>query len=171
MIEPQLNFEGPNLILFLIQVDADVPNSERNPTWYDRMMTPAKRRLSGQSVELGGPKSYRTVQPFDSNFLFDIVANDNVNKDHFKFVSWQDFDVALESDTELFEKLVSLAKGEHELHGLADKVSVEHFVPMGGADGPDGQRYREGNSIFYRMNRGGAIPSTDKSKESVDYQM
>lgn len=156
-------------IFLLIQVDADVPNSERNPTWYDRMMTPAKRRLS--SIDLGGPKPYRTVQPFDSNFLFDIVANDNVDRDNFKFVSWQDFDVALESDTELFEKLVSLAKGEHELHGLADKVSVEQFVPLGGADGPDGQRYREGNSIFYRMNRGGGILSADKTKESVDYQM
>lgn len=129
-------------------------SSDHTENWYDRMMNPSKRAAAGvanKSPDAAGA-SYRTVQPFDSNFLFDIVVNENMNSDDFKFVSWKDFDIALESDRELYGKLVSLARSQHELDDFADRVNIEQFVPM-----DDGDRYREGNSLYYRMNRSGNL--------------
>lgn len=141
-----------------MQVDNERMSSDHTENWYDRMMNPSKRGVKAPTTSDASSSSYRTVQPFDSNFLFDIVINENMNSDDFKFVSWKDFDIALESDRELYGKLVSLAKNEHELDDFAERVNVEQFVPMqmdGGGGG--GANYREGNSVFYRMNRNGNL--------------
>lgn len=122
--------------------------------------------------------AYRKVQPFDSNFLIDIISNENINTDDFKFVSWKDFDIALESDTELYAKLESLAKTERELSELTDKIEVNHFVPLNEVHGHGGSRYKEGNSIYYRGDRSVLAPGNanvvnakSSNKERVEYQM
>lgn len=56
-------------------------------------------------------KYYNHVQPFDSKFMVDFLSDELVIGDgDLKFVSWNDFDKALESDTELYHKLTNIAR-------------------------------------------------------------
>lgn len=55
-------------------------------------------------------KFYNHVQPFDSKFILDFLTNELfVGESDLKFVSWEDFDEALESDTDLKKKLSQIA--------------------------------------------------------------
>lgn len=56
-------------------------------------------------------KFYTHVQPFDSKFILDFLSDELfIGEGDLKFVSWNDFDKALESDTELKKKLTSIAR-------------------------------------------------------------
>lgn len=56
-------------------------------------------------------KFYNHVQPFNSKFILDFLSDDfAINDGDLKFVSWNDFDKALESDTELKNKLTSISR-------------------------------------------------------------
>lgn len=105
---------------------------------------------------------YNNVQPFDTKFLLDIFASEHIDPEDFKFVSWKDFDIALESDEQLFKKLIELAKSNHEIAAMTH--NIEKFVPMGGNG--------NGNSLFYRTERGDASVNGNKdfNKERIEYQ-
>lgn len=120
--------------------------------WYDQIMTSSKRAVG-----------YNNVQPFDTKFLMDIFAREHIDPEDFKFVSWKDFDTALESDEQLFKKLIELAKTNHEIASMTHNMNIEKFVPMGG----DG-----GNSLFYRTERGDTSVNGNKdfNKERIEYQ-
>lgn len=108
--------------------------------------------------------AYRKVQPFDSNVLIDLVTahgDGRPTTEDLKFVSWRDFDLALEADTELFAKLAELAKGEADMLS-ADQhaLEFEEFVPMQMDSGA-------GNSgMYYRVNRAGG--GAELQKEYVN---
>ncbi|GAB0094602.1 ecdysis triggering hormone [Sergentomyia squamirostris] len=68
----------------------------------DSLVTDEARKIAKRA-----PKNYNNVQPFDLRILFDILSDDLSD---LKFVSWRDFDEALEADTELFQKLALVAK-------------------------------------------------------------
>lgn len=104
---------------------------------------------------------YNNVQPFDTKFLLDIFAREHLDPEDFKFISWKDFDIALESDEQLFKKLIELAKTNHEIASMTQNMHIDQFVPMGGGSG--------GNSLFYRTERSDASPN-DLNKERVEYQ-
>lgn len=106
---------------------------------------------SGQTND--SPTNYNNVHPFDSKSLQKLIAENAVNGDDFKFISWNDFDAALESDAMLFEKLVSLSNLDAAGH---DNVEP-NFVPFG--------NYKS-NDYFYRINRGAG----DLHKEKISYQ-
>ena len=113
--------------------------------------------------------AYNKVQPFDSHFLLNILSNEHVNSDDFKFISWKDFDIALESDHELFKKLIEL-----ETRELDDRLNADNFVPMTmvGLDG--GRNYLKNNdpNMYYRANRAEkSHKSSELNKEKVEYQM
>lgn len=56
-------------------------------------------------------KFYNHVQPFNSKFILDILSDEfSISDGNLKFVSWNDFDKALESDTELKNKLTSISR-------------------------------------------------------------
>lgn len=121
--------------------------------WYDQIMTSSKRAVG-----------YNNVQPFDTKFLLDIFAKEHIDPDDFKFVSWNDFDTALESDEQLFKKLIELAKTNHEIASMTHNLNIDQFVPMNGGDG--------GNSLFYRTERGDTSGNKikDFNKERIQYQ-
>lgn len=152
------------------QQSADAANvdEQRPVTWFDRLVQPAKRVLATGSRSAtpydGGAAlaaMYRKVQPFDSSVLIDLITSHGggATNEDLKFVSWKDFDIALESDTELFRKLAELAKGEADmLAGEHEQLEFEEFVPMDSTNGA---------GMYYRVNRAPA----DSEKEDVKYQM
>lgn len=130
--------------------DSHSPDSATQQ-WYDQIMTSSKRAAVG----------YNNVQPFDTKFLLDIFAREHIDPEDFKFVSWQDFDIALESDEQLFKKLIELAKSNHEIALMTH--NIDKFVPMSG---------NGGSSLFYRTERGDASVNGNKdfNKEEIGYQ-
>lgn len=122
--------------------------------WYDQIMTSSKR-AAGYSLS--------TIQPFDTKFLLDIFASEHIDPEDFKFVSWKDFDIALESDEQLFKKLIELAKSNHEIASMTHNMNIDKFIPMSGSGS---------NSLFYRTERGDTSVNgnTDLNKERIEYQ-
>ncbi|XP_037044937.1 uncharacterized protein LOC119080633 [Bradysia coprophila] len=122
----------------------------RAQQWYDQIMTSSKRAAG-----------YNNVQPFDSKFLLDIFAREHIDPEDFRFVSWQDFDIALESDEQLFKKLIELAKTNQEVAAMTHNVNIDKFVPMNG-----------GTSLFYRTERSDTNANGNKefNKERIEYQ-
>uniref|UniRef100_A0A1B0CW38 Putative ecdysis triggering hormone n=1 Tax=Lutzomyia longipalpis TaxID=7200 RepID=A0A1B0CW38_LUTLO len=121
----------------------DLMAEEKSPEDDDSM----RIQKRGQPPASSG--NYNNVQPFDLRLLFDILADDYTD---LKFVSWRDFDEALEADTVLFEKLsqvakekgspewkthmrannfVSLLPGNGNRHSI-DDLLYRHDRPMGG---------------------------------------
>lgn len=141
-------------------------NDERMPSWFERIMTASKRDLSGAKG------AYNKVLPFDPNLMFDLATStgnsqSGVNSDDLKFVSWRDFDIALESDTELFDKLTELAKGEEDLD--MRQIEFQQFVPLSHNVG-GGTGYND--HMYYRFNRSpNGQQANDINKERVEYQM
>lgn len=95
------------------------------------------------------------MQPFDSKFVLDFLSDELfIGEGDLKFISWNDFDKALESDTELKKKLTSIAREkevdelkklmyktsndqENEVYGRPNDQSkmktYQKFIPYGGA--------------------------------------
>lgn len=116
-----------------------------------------------------GTKVYNNVQPYDSRSLQHLIANKAVNGDDFKFISWIDFDIALESDTQLFEKLAALSNFENSLLS-GNEDGETNFIPLAsGNSGP--------NDYFYRVSRDQGVAGLnvitnddDNHKEKISYQ-
>lgn len=150
-------------------------NDERLPNWFERVVTASKRDAGG---------AYHNVLPFDANLMFDLASSSTgggiahgaaTAGEDLKFVSWRDFDIALESDTDLFEKLKQLAKSEAELGGRHQQVEFQQFVPLAHNFG-GGTAYND--HMYYRINRAakGDHPkqqqqAVEVNKERVEYQM
>lgn len=85
-------------------------------------------------------------------FLFNLIANESeFDESNLKFISWEDFDKAIESDTQLLKKLYELGK-EHraeQFHDLREEEPMIHT--MGGPNGAY-------DHIFYRSERS-AVPA------------
>lgn len=80
-------------------------------------------------------------------FLFNLLANDSdFDESNLKFISWQDFDKAIESDTQLLKKLYELGK-EHraeEFHDIREGDPIIHGL----GSGPGNY-----DQIYYRAER------------------
>lgn len=92
-------------------------------------------------------KQYSSIQPFDSKSLHHLLASDAITENDIKFISWDDFDMALENDDGLFEKLLALVNDQQSMPMLAEKLSQDTFMPLGSAGNPE--------KYFYRVNRSG----------------
>lgn len=78
-------------------------------------------------------KFYSHVQPFDTKFILDFLSNELfVDHGDLKFLSWDDLDRALESDTALKEKLSNIARDKeiYKLKQIANQMTrdVDHEV-------------------------------------------
>jgi hypothetical protein len=82
--------------------------------------------ISNNAEEL---KSYNHVQPFNSKFILDFLSDDSISESDLKFISWNDFDRALESDSELKSKLTSISRDKEieELKRLIDTDDNEVY--------------------------------------------
>lgn len=99
-------------------------------------------------------KQYSSIQPFDSKSLHRLLANDAITENDIKFISWDDFDVALENDDGLFEKLLALANDQQSMPMLAEKLSLDTFLPLGTNDNPEKYYYRVDRSANDRKHNG-----------------
>lgn len=82
-------------------------------------------------------------------FLFNLLADESdFDESALKFISWKDFDKAIESDTQLFMKLIELGK-EHRAEQFQNLAHEEepmiHTLNSGPGPGYD--------QIFYRTQR------------------
>lgn len=145
-------------------------------TWFDHLVQPSKRVLTAarhRTSDAVAPTAatYRKVQPFDSSVLIDLITSSSDGgrsiAEDLKFVSWKNFDIALESDTELYRKLEELAQGDAELLASGHQpIEIDQFVPMD--EGPmRGRHYNDDGGMFYRVDR---TPNAAE-RERVEYQM
>lgn len=81
-------------------------------------------------------------------FLFNLIANESeFDESNLKFISWEDFDKAIESDTQLLKKLYELGK-EHraeQFHDLREDEPMIHTMSSGPGNGYE--------HIYYRAER------------------
>ncbi|CAD7077963.1 unnamed protein product [Hermetia illucens] len=86
------------------------PNLSEDTTksWYDQIMMPSKKMSDNFNVN--HLNNYHLIQPLDANTIYDVLTRDMLNSHRFRFVSWKDFDRALEQDDELYDKLLSIGK-------------------------------------------------------------
>lgn len=80
-----------------------------------------------------------------------LLATEDVNENDIKFISWDDFDIALENDEGLFIKLLSLVDDERSvpmLAQLAQKLAQDTFIPLSKPQSSADSNY------YYRINRG-----------------
>lgn len=122
---------------------------------HNQLLSHWMSQLSNQPKRMNGsPKLYNNVHPFDSQSLQKLIAENAINGDDYKFISWNDFDVALESDALLFEKLASLN------NFVSAENGESNFVPLTNGN-------PNGNDYFYRLSRGNA---NNLNKEKMSYQ-
>lgn len=82
-------------------------------------------------------------------FLFNLLANDSdFDEANFKFISWEDFDKAIQTDTQLLKKLDELGK-EHRAEQFHDIREGEPIIQTLGG-GPSANNYEH---IYYRAER------------------
>lgn len=66
-----------------------------------------KRRLRPATSDVF---EYNMVQPIDSVTLIELLRHDALPPQSVRFVHWKDFDLALQKDPELYEKVISLGR-------------------------------------------------------------
>jgi hypothetical protein len=143
------------------QVDSSFPEETIPAFWYQNYLKESKRALHHQQNDMDYDfelvKDLKNIQPIDEKFLVDILADEMPPTNNLRFISWQDFDQALERDPELYRKLTSLAK-EKELDDLvmlmepgagkiASQYTVNKFVPKYASKGS------KNDVTFYRTQR------------------
>lgn len=101
-------------------------------------------------------KFYSHVQPFDTKFIVDFLSDELfIDNGDLKFLSWDDLDRALESDSALKEKLSNIAREKKidELKKIASQMTrdIDHevvsYIPY---EGTKNYKYNNNeNDIFY----------------------
>ncbi|XP_054740154.1 uncharacterized protein LOC129245790 [Anastrepha obliqua] len=66
--------------------------------------------LNAAAAAAAAEREYSLVQPVTSNTLIELLNKNAIATDKIKFVHWKDFDHALQMDTELYGKLISLGR-------------------------------------------------------------
>ncbi|XP_022228766.2 uncharacterized protein LOC111078407 [Drosophila obscura] len=95
--------------------------------WDVDVSQPSKRRLAtGEAT--GQERELTVVQPVNSNTLMELLDNNAIPSEHVKFVHWKDFDRALQSDTDLYAKVIQL--GRRPDHRLKEVLSFNSYVPI-----------------------------------------
>lgn len=66
--------------------------------------------LNAAEAAAAADREYSLVQPVTSNTLMELLNTNAIAADNIKFIHWKDFDRALQRDTELYDKLISLGR-------------------------------------------------------------
>lgn len=148
-------------------VDSSNPE-ETVGSWYQRYVQPGKR-MSELDTE-NFIRNYNLVQPFDIKVVLQsILSNDEKQQSKLKFVSWDDFDQALQSDTQLFVKLSSIARDKEieELKKILQEekeaqislglmnggVGAPQFIPLHGSANFENNKLNGKDNYYYRADR------------------
>lgn len=78
--------------------------------WFIDLIKPlktSKRRLRPVTSDAF---EYNMVQPVDSVTLIELLRHDALPPQSVRFVHWKDFDVALQRDSDLYSKVISLGR-------------------------------------------------------------
>lgn len=68
------------------------------------------------------------VQPVNSNTLLELLEKDAIANENIKFVHWKDFDLALQLDGDLYDKVSSL--GRRPDQSLKQDLTLGGYVPI-----------------------------------------
>lgn len=101
-----------------------------------------------RNSDLIGAKDLNNIRPVDSKKLTNYLANDLMGGSDLKFVAWDDFDKALESDPILFHKLHNIGKIQNyndilEFVRGSEDISVVNL----------NDDYNNKDGLFYRTDR------------------
>lgn len=130
------------------------------------------RRSGYQPSAVEELKFYNHVQPFDSKFIIDFLSDELfVGDGDLKFVSWTDFDKALESDVELKEKLTSIARDKEiddlkKLINTSDEDSSSYVRPVMYTDANNQKVYQK----FIPLEADGNFKYNNMENEVYYYQ-
>ncbi|XP_034654296.1 uncharacterized protein LOC117892285 [Drosophila subobscura] len=100
--------------------------------WDLDVSQPSKRRLA-TGEPTGQERELTVVQPVNSNTLMELLDNNAIPSEHVKFVHWKDFDRALQSDTDLYAKVIQL--GRRPDHRLKEDLNFSSYVPIFDSNG------------------------------------
>lgn len=89
---------------------------------------------------------YSVVQPVNSNTLIELLDKDAIPSENVKFVHWKDFDRALQSDYDLYLKVMSL--GRRPDRRLKEELTYNSYIPLFGNINNDGNG--EDKYLFYK---------------------
>uniref|UniRef100_A0A0A1XQD1 ATP-dependent helicase/nuclease subunit A n=1 Tax=Zeugodacus cucurbitae TaxID=28588 RepID=A0A0A1XQD1_ZEUCU len=87
--------------------------------------------LNPADAAAAAEREYSLVQPVTSNTLIELLNKNAIAADNIKFVHWKDFDRALQTDTELYGKLISLGRKPDQR--LKDDLNIDMtsgFTPL-----------------------------------------
>ncbi|XP_014095761.2 uncharacterized protein ETH [Bactrocera oleae] len=92
----------------------------------------AKRMLLNPAeAAAAAEREYSLVQPVTSNTLIELLNKNAIAADNIKFVHWKDFDRALQTDPELYGKLISLGrKPDQRLKADLNIDLTSGFTPL-----------------------------------------
>jgi hypothetical protein len=149
----------------------------------------AKRALNGHQIndldyDFELIKNYNNIQPIDDKFFTDVLSDDLPPTNDLRFVSWKDFDQALEKDVDLYRKLNSLAKNKEiedlmmmmdpEGGKIANQYAVSKFVPVRPTSLKYGPATNKNGATFYRTQRSAGkedgLKKLTKEKVAFNYQ-
>ncbi|XP_058834880.1 uncharacterized protein LOC131692053 isoform X2 [Topomyia yanbarensis] len=144
------------------------PAQETSKNWFDRLISPSKRPLTGSGDLTESSRVYSKVRPLDLHHIIDILSDDLFFGSDLKFISWDVLDKALEEDPDLMSKLSALARDKevHQLKQLlsTDKEELVQYVPLEGGTAD----VRSNKAYIYRTEGDGK--NTQLGKENVEYQ-
>ncbi|XP_055919527.1 uncharacterized protein LOC129951422 [Eupeodes corollae] len=121
----------------------------------DEMSSPKKRYINPAPTA----REYSVVQPVNANTLIELIEKDAIPRDNIKFVHWKDFDRALQVDSDLYAKVVSL--GRKPDRQLKEDLNFGRFMPF------FGNKYGGDETLIYGAGDKGMYSGNDK--ELVNY--
>ncbi|XP_067633983.1 uncharacterized protein ETH [Eurosta solidaginis] len=108
---PRLGRRSDNYFLKNMKAVPRMGRSADESTRISDIPSLAKRMLmSPSAAAAAAERQYSLVQPVTSNTLIELLNTNAVATDNIKFIHWRDFDRALQMDTELYDKLISLGR-------------------------------------------------------------
>ncbi|KAH8370826.1 hypothetical protein KR093_005119 [Drosophila rubida] len=117
------------LLAWLWNMDVDVEQQQLS-----------KRRLpSNGGNTVNAERELNVVQPVNSNTLLELLDRNAIPTEHVKFVHWKDFDRALQSDNDLYSKVIHLGRDPDQR--LKQDLSYSSYIPIFGSDDQQGQDF------------------------------
>ncbi|KAH8299405.1 hypothetical protein KR044_001047 [Drosophila immigrans] len=110
----------------------------------------SKRRLPSNGGNVANQeRELNVVQPVNSDTLLELLDRNAIPTEQVKFVHWKDFDRALQSDNDLYSKVIHLGRDPDQRLKL--DLSHGSYIPIyGSADeqGQDFMLYKDDRDLY-----------------------
>ncbi|EDW73941.1 uncharacterized protein Dwil_GK21645 [Drosophila willistoni] len=110
---------------------------------WDLDIEPVKRRYPTSDQIKALERELNVVQPVNSNTLIELLDKNAIPSEQVKFVHWKDFDRALQSDMDLYAKVIQL--GRRPDQRLKEDLNLNSYIPIFGTN-------NEQNGDFIMLN-------------------